>query len=85
MSQRITRFTARWSAVVAGWVLLGGGLNAWGAGGPIAVTNTADSGPGSLRQALLDANASPGSTITFNISVGDAGYSGGVWTITPAL
>jgi len=35
------------------------------------VTNNADSGPGSLRQAILDANATSGSdTIDFNISVG---------------
>ncbi|MBI5957473.1 MAG: hypothetical protein HY866_01970, partial [Chloroflexi bacterium] len=33
------------------------------------VTNTDDSGPGSLRQAILDANAHPGAdTINFNIS-----------------
>lgn len=33
-----------------------------------AVTNTGDSGPGSLRQAILDANATPGTeTIAFNI------------------
>src|SRR5215471_10788068 len=32
------------------------------------VTNTNDSGPGSLRQAILDANANPGTdTIAFNI------------------
>ena len=32
------------------------------------VTNTSDSGPGSLRQAILDANATPGAdTIAFNI------------------
>jgi hypothetical protein len=31
------------------------------------VINTNDSGPGSLRQAILDANGSPGSTIAFNI------------------
>ena len=42
------------------------------------VTNLADSGPGSLRQAILDANASPGTdTIAFNIP------GGGVHTITP--
>ncbi len=35
------------------------------------VTNTNDSGPGSLRQAILDANNTPGSnTISFNIAVG---------------
>lgn len=38
------------------------------------VTNTNDSGPGSLRQAVLDANTSPGlDTITFNISAGAQG------------
>src|SRR6516164_8138622 len=43
------------------------------------VTNTADSGPGSLRQAILDANANPGlDTIAFNIS------GSGVQTITPS-
>ncbi|HEX4441095.1 MAG TPA: S-layer homology domain-containing protein [Thermoanaerobaculia bacterium] len=42
------------------------------------VTNTADSGAGSLRQAILDANANPGlDTIAFNIP------GGGVHTITP--
>ena len=43
------------------------------------VTNTDDSGPGSLRQAILDANATPGfDTIGFGIP-GSA-----VHTITPA-
>lgn len=44
-------------------------LGSWAAGaGNIVVTNTSDSGPGSLRQAILDANASPGGDqITFNI------------------
>jgi titin len=42
------------------------------------VSNTNDSGPGSLRQAILDANAGHGSdTIAFNIS------GGGVQTIRP--
>ena len=36
---------------------------------PFTVTNTADSGPGSLRQAILNANAHPGAdVITFNVS-----------------
>ncbi len=36
--------------------------------GLFTVTNTDDSGPGSLRQAILDANANPGADlITFNI------------------
>ncbi len=43
------------------------------------VTNTNDSGVGSLRQAILDANANSGTdTIVFNIA------PGGVQTITPA-
>jgi parallel beta-helix repeat protein len=43
------------------------------------VTNTNDSGPGSLRQAILDANASPGpDTITFNFP------QPGLNTISPA-
>ena len=42
------------------------------------VTNTDDAGAGSLRQAILDANANPGpDNITFNIS------GAGVHTITP--
>ena len=44
----------------------------------LMVTNTNDSGPGSLRQAILDANNSPGSdNIDFNIS------GSGVHTISP--
>ena len=43
------------------------------------VTNTDNAGPGSLRQAILDANANPGlDTIAFNIP------GAGVHTITPA-
>ena len=43
------------------------------------VTTTGDSGAGSLRQAILDANANPGTdTIAFNIT------GSGVHTITPA-
>ncbi len=34
------------------------------------VTNTNDSGPGSLRQAILAANANPGSTVAFSIGSG---------------
>src|SRR5882724_6644087 len=44
----------------------------------LAVTNTNDAGAGSLRQAMLDANAGTGlHTITFNIA------GGGVHTISP--
>jgi hypothetical protein len=40
-------------------------------GGPTVVTNTNDSGPGSLRQAILNANSMPGlNTITFSIGSG---------------
>lgn len=49
------------------------------------VTNTLDSGSGSLRQAILDANAN-GATphaIVFNIPVTDPGFSGTVFTIKP--
>jgi hypothetical protein len=47
-------------------------------GATFTVTNTDDSGPGSLRQAILDANASAGfDTIAFDIP------GGGVHTITP--
>ena len=52
----------------------------------LLVTNTGDSGPGSLRQALIDANATTGpDSIAFAIPLSDPGYtpSRGVWTITP--
>jgi len=50
------------------------------------VTNTGDSGSGSLRDAINNANIYPGNhTITFNIPVNDGGYdvSKGVWVIHP--
>src|SRR5262245_52485063 len=60
--------------IVAFFVLLGSRLNA----AIFTVTTTADSGVGSLRQAILDANANPGSDeIRFNIPVA------GVQTINP--
>jgi hypothetical protein len=46
------------------------------------VTNTSDSGPGSLRQAILDANANPGAD-TIGFAISGAGCSGGVCTIKP--
>lgn len=50
------------------------------------VANTNDSGPGSLRQAMLDANQPaepPGALIVFNIPKTDGGFNAnlGVWTI----
>lgn len=51
----------------------------------LTVSNTGDSGAGSLRQAITDANSSPGSTITFAIPPGDPNCdAGGVCTISPA-
>ena len=49
------------------------------------VTNTHDSGAGSLRQAIADANAlgATPSTIVFNIPITDAGFDGSVFTIQP--
>ncbi len=50
------------------------------------VSNTNDSGIGSLRQALNDANTTPGThSIVFNIPLTDVNYnaSQGVWKITP--
>jgi trimeric autotransporter adhesin len=50
-----------------------------------AVTTTADSGIGSLRQAIQNANTTPGQqTITFAIPITDSGYDPATqtWTIT---
>ena len=57
------------------------------AGSALIVTNTADSGAGSLRQAILDANSLPDlQTIRFNIPTSDAGYDAvtGAFTIQPS-
>lgn len=52
--------------------------------GTLVVTNTADSGPGSLRAAIDAANTSPGPTrILFRIPTSDPGFAGGVFTIRP--
>src|SRR5436853_4087488 len=59
---------------VTALLFLSGGLMFWlaptaSAANTLIVTNTNDSGTGSLRQAILDANNNPGlDTITFNIS-----------------
>lgn len=57
----------------------------YGAGPVITniVSNTQDSGPGSLRAALYYAFDHPGTTITFNIPMTDAGYSNNVFNIQP--
>ncbi|MEW6128691.1 MAG: C25 family cysteine peptidase [Acidobacteriota bacterium] len=51
----------------------------------LVVTNTNDSGAGSLRQAMLDANAdvNTADTIIFNIPNTDPNFSDGVFTIAP--
>ncbi|GAB4240337.1 MAG: hypothetical protein Tsb0034_16740 [Ekhidna sp.] len=51
------------------------------AGTSFTVTNTNDSGAGSLRQAITDANATPGSTIAFNLG----GFGPWVITLSSAL
>ncbi len=47
--------------------------------GSFVVTTTADSGPGSLRQAILDSNATTGGTNTINFNIPGSGLQ----TITP--
>lgn len=49
------------------------------------VTNSQDSGPGSLRAALVEAAAQPGVSITFDLPTSDAGYDAksNDWTIRP--
>lgn len=56
----------------------------YGAGPPLTniVSNTQDSGPGSLRAALYYSFDHPGATIVFNIPTNDAGFSNGVFTIS---
>lgn len=47
------------------------------------VTNTADSGPGTLRAALYYAYDHPGTRVTFNLATNVPGYTNGVFTIQP--
>lgn len=68
------------TAVLVAMAVSGGGARA----ATFTVTNTADTGAGSLRQAITDANGTPGSTIRFNIPSSDGGYDGNEWTIAPA-
>jgi hypothetical protein len=51
----------------------------------LPVTTTQESGPGSLRQAILDANANTetASAIVFNIPQTDPGFDGHVFTLQP--
>lgn len=51
----------------------------------VVVANTNDSGPGSLRQAILDANANPGTAdaVVFNVPASDPGFNGSTFTIRP--
>jgi len=51
---------------------------------PGVVVNTADSGPGSLREAIHYANLNPGAKVTFKIPKSDPGYANGVFTIKPS-
>ena len=54
--------------------------------GPVlssVVSNTRDSGPGSLRAALYYALDHPGTTVTFNIPTSDPGFGDSVFTIQP--
>ena len=55
-----------------------------GPGYSSVVTNTQDSGPGSLRSALYYASDHPGTTVTFNIPATDPGLSNNVFNILPA-
>src|SRR5688572_14793803 len=51
----------------------------------LVVSNTSDAGPRTLRQAILDANASsPPHTIIFNVPTSDPGFDGAVFTIRPS-
>lgn len=63
-------------------LLLSTGVNA----SIFTVTNTGDSGSGSLREAITYANAMPGpNSIVFNIPATDLNYNStkGIWVITP--
>ncbi|HZP80367.1 MAG TPA: hypothetical protein VFB21_01895, partial [Chthonomonadaceae bacterium] len=51
---------------------------------PHIVTTSADSGPGSLRNAMDWANHFPGTTIQFHLPASDPSYSNGVFTLAPA-
>jgi parallel beta-helix repeat protein len=75
--------------VIAGPALSGlYGLSLIGLASPavaatLTVVTTADSGAGSLRQALTDAAGGGTNSIVFNIPTTDPGFAGGVFTIKP--
>jgi hypothetical protein len=73
----------RWRVILA-LIPLVGPASTWGA--PFTVTTTLDAGPGSLRQAIIDANGNAGpDTIVFNIPASDPNCNATthVCTITP--
>ncbi len=49
------------------------------------VTNTADFGAGSLRNAIFYANQHPGTQVKFNVPASDPGFADGVFTIKPTV
>lgn len=79
---------AEGTVVMVGSLKAGGGVRANGilyespglSTGHI-VTNTLDSGPGSLCNALLYANSHPGTKIIFRIPGSDPGFANGLWAI----
>src|SRR5262249_40614660 len=57
-------------ADTSGQFVIEGSIGTFGVHFPLVVTTTADSGPGSLRQAVIDAYGLPGpDTITFDTAV----------------
>lgn len=83
MRSRRTIATAAIAFACAALLVQGGAAQA--ATQNFTVTNTADSGAGSLRQALTDANASTATVkrILLQIPTSDSGFGGGVFTIRP--
>jgi titin len=74
----LARLGCGWSGAGLGLLLLAASPAPWGAAATFTVSNTLDSGNGSLRQAMLNANASNGmDKIVFHIS------GTGVHTISP--
>ncbi len=69
-----------------GCLVLAAALAPLAAGAVLTITNTNDSGAGSLRQAVADADqANGGDTIVFNIPATDPGYNAATGTFTIAL